>query len=102
MLEPPPLFLPLGDGQLRSQRETDRIRDVLRARTTTAILRAAVEQWFNDSAATDVHRADALRRADLVAGDGEDVEGHCLRVDGDLPQRLHGVGMKQCADRLGV
>ena len=50
------------------------VGDVLGAGPASAILRAAVQQRLDRRAAADEQRADSLRRADLVAGDREEVE----------------------------
>src|SRR5512146_1647383 len=74
------LLLALGDRELRGARKAAGRRDVLSAGSTTAILRAAVEQRLDHGAAPDVHCADSLRRADLVARDREHVERNGPRV----------------------
>ena len=81
-----PLLVALGDGELGGAREADRRRDVLGARATAAVLRAAEKQRLERRAAAHVQRADPLGRADLVAGDGEEVEGNRLaRRSSTLP-----------------
>ena len=95
-----PLLLTLGDRELGGAGETDRHRDVLRARATSAILRAAEHQRLHRRAAADVQRADSLRRADLVSRDRQQVERRAARVDLHLAERLHGVAVEDDARAL--
>ena len=101
LLQPRALFLALGDRQLGGVREAHRVRDVLGSRAAAAILRAAVKERLDRETAANEHRADALRRADLVAGDGEHVERRLPRVDRDLAERLDGVGVEEGARARG-
>ena len=56
-----------------------------------------------DDAAANEHRADALGRADLVARTRcSTSNGTASGVDRDLAERLHGVGVKERAARLGA
>src|ERR1051325_10255601 len=62
--------------ELRCLREAYRERDVLRAWSASALLRAAVKERLERRAATCVHRAGSLGCADLVAGKRERVKGN--------------------------
>ena len=55
----------------------------------------AVHQLFQAHAGTDVQRADALGRVDLVSGDGQQVHSQIVHVDRYLTHRLGTVGVKQ-------
>ena len=78
-LEPRALALALGDRELGGAREADgawrRSPCPAGARDPASRRR---QQRLDRRAAADVQRADALRRADLVPGDGEEVERACF------------------------
>src|SRR4029079_13150204 len=82
-------------------RDAQAAREFLGPWATTAILCTAVKQRLDDRAATDIHRADSLRCANLVSRDREDVERNHPRIDFDLAERLNGVGVEQGAGVLG-
>src|ERR1039458_1385227 len=90
----------LGQRQLGRRRQRDGVRHVLRSGPAAAVLRAAEEQRLERRAAADVHRADSLGRADLMATDREEVEWRLARVHLDLPARPHGVRVEYRAAGL--
>src|SRR5438552_463946 len=76
-------------------RQADCGRDVLRSRTTAALLRAAVEERLERGPAACVERAASLRCADLVARERERIEWHLAGIDVHLAERLHRVRMEE-------
>jgi len=99
-LDTSPFGLALLDGELRSTGKRHGIGDVLGARAATTVLRPAMKERIDPRPASDVHRANSLWRADLVAGDREQVDSELAHVDVDLPERLHGVGVHDPAASL--
>ena len=103
-LEALPLLLALGHRQLRGAREARRPAATF---SVPGRRPRSCEPPCNsgsiERAAADEHRADALRRADLVARDRQEVERRSLRASiVDLAERLHGVGVEQRAGALGA
>ena len=76
-----------------------RAGDVLGAGPDAVLLAAAVDDRLDRLAVADDQRADALGRADLVAGDGEQGAGELAQRDGHLAERLDRVGVE---DHAGV
>ena len=97
----PCLFgLMLGQQQLGRRGKAHGERHVLRARATSAILRAAVKHWLERRVAPDEQRTDAFGRTDLVSRDREQVEWGALGVDRDFTECLDGIRVKYRARRL--
>jgi Ca-activated chloride channel family protein len=68
-------------------------RHILRPGATASLLRPAEEVGRQRQAAADPERTDPLRRVDLVAGDGQEIDSQPLDVEVDLPERLHRIGV---------
>ena len=69
----------------------DDARDVFRARAAVHLVLGAVYEPLERHAALDVEHAHSLRRVELVAGDGQQVDAELVHVHRDLPDRLGGV-----------
>ena len=67
----------------------------------SALLAAAVQHRLERDAAAHDERADALRRADLVAGERERVDAELVERERQPAGRLHGVGVDERARRVG-
>ncbi len=74
----------MPDRELDRPREPDRHRDVFGSWSSPAVLRAPVQERRDGRAAPDEQGSNALRRADLVPGDRQVVDGKRPEVDGDL------------------
>jgi hypothetical protein len=62
--------------------------DVFGAGAPALLLAAAADERVDRRPRADVERANPLGRVDLVADDGEQVDGQCVDVDVDLAQGL--------------
>lgn len=71
--------------------------EILRAGALAALLRAAFDETCQGNALAGVQHADALRTVELVRGEREHIDVLCLYVDGDVPRRLHSVGVERHA-----
>src|SRR3954465_14184728 len=93
--------LTFGEGELRRARETNSRGDVLGPRPASTILGASVHQRLEMDAPANEQRANPLGGAELMTGDGQEVELLLLGVDRNLAKRLHRVGVEQRAMCLG-
>ena len=78
---------------LRGHSERHRQRHVLRTGAAAALLRAAECVAREREAASDVERADAFRRVQLVRGERERVDAERVHIDVDLARALHGIAV---------
>src|SRR5262245_22589824 len=81
--------------------KSDSQHGTLRPCTAAAFVATSVDQRLKRRAAAHVERTHALRRIDLVAGNGEEVDAKHIDVRGNLADRLCRVGMQQNAVRAG-
>ena len=90
-------------GQLHGLGHADDVRHVLGARTAAGFLVPADHKRPAGRTAFDVQGPDPLRRVQLVAGEREqvDVPVFAFQVDGQLADRLRGVGVKENG-RIGL
>ena len=77
--------------------ERDGAGDVLGAGPDPVLLPAAMDDGLDRLAVAHDQRADALGRADLVAGQGEQGAGEIAHADGQLAECLHRVGVERHA-----
>ena len=89
---------PLGRGDPQRLGHADDAGDVVRAAAAVALLAAAEEERLERHAVADDERADALRPAELVGTDGDEVSGGGDRGDVEPHGALHRVGVEH---RLG-
>ena len=99
--QPRPARRQLGPRQFRRAAEADDAGHVLGAGAPPAFLPAAAQQRRELHAAAHIQRADALGRMQLVSGQRQHVDAGRLHVDGEFPDRLHRVGVKQRPRRVG-
>ena len=95
------LFVQTFDRFLHRGRKADAARGVFRARAPAALLSAAINQRLERDALFHVQRAYAARAAELVRGQRKHVDAHLLHVDVHMADRLHGIRVELCADRMG-
>ncbi len=88
------------DGDLGRLAEADDARDVLGAAAAGALLPAAVNQRLELEAPAHIERSDALGPMQLVRRERQEIDRAALEMDRLAPGRLHGVGVKDRADRL--
>ena len=84
-------------GEFERRRQPDGSRDVLGAAAPTALLPAAVQQRLERDPAADAQGAGALRRPDLVPGDGDRVDAELRRRQRQPPGCLHRVDVHRDA-----
>jgi hypothetical protein len=87
----------VGEGQLRRLAEANDRRGILRAAAPASLLMSAAHQRHELHALADVERHDPLGAVQLVPRQREHVDLGGLKVNGDLADRLHGVGVEQRA-----
>jgi hypothetical protein len=68
--------------------------DILGSGAPSALLAAAVDAPGQHRAGSGDQRADALRPAELMAGERQGVGLELAHIDSDLAHRLHGVDMQ--------
>ena len=95
------LRLHVRGGELARLGDAHDVRHVLRARPTPALLVAAEHERLQLRAAPNEEDAHALRRMELVPGDGKHVHGRPLHVERRLSGRLHRVGVDDGPALLG-
>ena len=74
---------------------------VLGARAHAALLGAATDKGRDGEALAQIERSDAARPVKLVARERERIDAEAGNVDRDMAHRLHGVGVKGYAARMG-
>ena len=84
----------VGRRQLAGRAQADDVRHVLGAAAAVALLVPADDERGQAGALADVEHADALGRVQLVAGEGEQVDGAAGHVHRHLADGLHGVGVE--------
>ena len=90
------IFMPFGKippGDFTGLSQADDVGNVFRPRPAVALLGSPVNKGRKLRPFADELGPDSFGGVQLVAGEGEDVHGQFLQVDGDLSHGLHGVGM---------
>ena len=87
-------------GEFEGRGQADGAGDVLGARTAAALLPAAVDERFDRDPAAQPGEADALGRADLVAGERQGVDAEAGDAEVEPAGGLHGVGVERDAWRV--
>jgi seryl-tRNA synthetase len=87
-------------GEFRRRSEADDAGNVLGAAAALSFLPAADEQWRKARTTADVKRPDALRRVKLVPAEAEEIDGHRVDREVDLPNGLNRVRMHQGSGRM--
>jgi hypothetical protein len=100
LLQPFAVFFTLGDCELRGASKSDGRGDVLRPGSTSTLLCSSMHQRIDRYSAPYEHCADALRSSELVTGDGEKIELLRPRIDGNLAEGLHRIGVNESAPLL--
>ena len=68
---------------------------VFRARTTAALLTAAVHDRLGALARTAYQRADSLGAMELVRRNRQHIDPQRFGIEAHVPSRLHGIGMEK-------
>ena len=84
----------VGIGRPQGRRETDDRRDVLGSRASGTLVATTVDQRHELHAVTNHERADALRTAELVPGDGHEIATRGPAAQVEPARRLHRVGVQ--------
>src|ERR1043166_8665428 len=69
----------------------------LRSGAAAALVASAMDERFDRSSDLDEKRPHALRRADLVTGDRQEIDAEIVDLGRNLPDGLRGIGMKEDA-----
>ena len=80
--------------------ERDDAGDVLRARPASLFVAAALDEGLDREAVADDERADALRSAELVPGDRDEVGGRRMHSEVEPLRRLDRVGVQHRIGRV--
>ena len=84
----------LASGKTRGNPQTRNGRNVLGAGAPVTFVLAAGQDRVHSCAALDPQRAGSLRSIELVGRQREEIDAECSNIDGNLADRLHGVGVK--------
>src|ERR1700754_3946092 len=82
--------------ELARSAECDDVWNSQRSRAASLLLSAADNKRRERNVVSQVERADALRRVQLVAGKREQIDFGCFQVDRNFANCLNAVNMKQC------